>query len=66
MYNTSFPDPPTFKPVFEKLRREEEEIKRQNTKEIAEAMLQEGLPIATVIKVTGLNEDELDEIQHQN
>ncbi|SDI86251.1 hypothetical protein [Natribacillus halophilus] len=66
MHNTSFPEPPTLKPIFDKLRREEEEVKRQNTKEIAEAMLQEGLPIATVIKVTGLNEDELDEIQNQN
>ncbi|SDI72772.1 Rpn family recombination-promoting nuclease/putative transposase [Natribacillus halophilus] len=66
MHDTSFPDPPTFKPVFEKLRREEEEIKRQNTKEIAEVMLEKGYSAQEIIEITNITEDELEEIKNQN
>ncbi|QQK74765.1 hypothetical protein HUG15_03510 [Salicibibacter cibarius] len=69
MHNTSFPDPPTFKPLFERLRKEEEEIsERERLKEkkkIAEAMLSERFPTATVTRMTGLSEQELEEIKGQ-
>ncbi|WP_059105050.1 hypothetical protein [Shouchella shacheensis] len=60
MDETMFPDPPTLKPFLDEKR---EEGKKQRTIEIAKAMLKEELPLETVMKVTGLNEKELDEIK---
>ncbi|QQK80893.1 hypothetical protein HUG20_13990 [Salicibibacter cibi] len=66
MHNTSFPDPPTFKPVFEKLRREEEEIRLKEKKEIAEAMLKKGYSAQEITEVTNITEDDLEKIKNQS
>ncbi|QQK75331.1 Rpn family recombination-promoting nuclease/putative transposase [Salicibibacter cibarius] len=72
MDKTKHPDPPTLKPLLDELRQEGKELgrregiaegQRERTKEIAVAMLKEGIPIESIMKVTGLNDEELSEIK---
>lgn len=60
MAEAMYPDIPTLEPLFEEQR---EKAKSQRTREIAKAMLKEGVAIETIIKVTSLSKEELDKIK---
>ncbi|WP_160112580.1 hypothetical protein [Salicibibacter kimchii] len=65
MYKSSFPEPPTLKPLFDKLRKEREEGKVEEKRKIAEVMLKNGYSDEEIIKMTSITEDELEEIKNQ-
>ncbi|AXF57137.1 Rpn family recombination-promoting nuclease/putative transposase [Salicibibacter kimchii] len=73
MHNTSFPDPPTLKPLFDKLRKEREEGRMEGREEgieaskrkIAEVMLNNGYSDEEIIKMTSITENELNGIKNK-
>ncbi|WP_373893924.1 Rpn family recombination-promoting nuclease/putative transposase [Virgibacillus sp. CBA3643] len=60
MAGTGFPNSPTFKPIFDEFK---EEAKKENSKEIALEMLREEFKAKDIVKVTGLTEQELEDIK---
>ncbi|GAA0435048.1 hypothetical protein GCM10008983_09550 [Lentibacillus halophilus] len=53
---TTYPDPPTLKPIYDKIR---EKAKEKGKKEVALTMLQKGYTVETVAELTGISKKEV-------
>ncbi|SFD86762.1 hypothetical protein SAMN05216238_10534 [Lentibacillus persicus] len=62
MGETEFPDSPTLKPIYDKIRKEG---KKETTKEIALAMLRKNFADEDILDVTGITEKELNDIKSE-
>ncbi|WP_382400845.1 hypothetical protein [Lentibacillus salinarum] len=60
MAGTGLSNAPTFKPIFDELR---EKARKENSKEIALAMLRKEFKTEDILKVTGLTEEEMEDIK---